>query len=147
MEWKLKKFNELNCEELYNILKLRTEVFIVEQKCPYQDADRKDQKSLHLYLEDNGEVVAYSRILPKGVSYDKASIGRIIVKKEYRGKGLSREMILKAINYIEEILKETEIKIQAQAYLFDFYGSLGFKGISEEYLEDNIPHIDMLYKK
>ena len=147
MNWKIKKFNELNAEEIYKILALRNEIFIVEQECPYLDCDNKDFNSYHLFAEENGEVVAYLRILKKGVSYDEVSIGRVAVKQSHRGKGISREMMLKAIDFIENNLCEDTIKIQAQAYLIKFYSSLGFKAVSEEYLEDNIPHIDMLYKK
>lgn len=147
MNWKIKRFEELKLKEMYEILALRNEIFIVEQECPYQDCDDKDEKSYHLFAEENGEIVAYSRIIEKGVSYDEISIGRVTVKKSYRGKGISREMLSKAIEFIEKDLKETEIKIQAQAYLLNFYKSFGFKEVSEEYLEDNIPHIDMVYKK
>lgn len=147
MNWELKKFEELKVEEIYKILKIRNEVFIVEQQCAYQDCDGKDENSYHLYLQDNGEIIAYLRILKKGVSYDEISIGRVLVHKNYRGKGISREMMLKAINFIELNLNEKEIKIQAQSYLVNFYRSLRFKEASNEYLEDNIPHIDMLYKK
>lgn len=147
MEWKLKKFEELTGEEVYKILKLRTEVFIVEQECPYQDSDNKDIDAYHLYLEENGEIAAYSRILKRGVSFDEAAIGRVLVNKKYRGKGLAKEMMLKAIQVMEETFNEIEIKIQAQAYLIHFYESVGFKGVSDQYLEDDIPHIDMLYKK
>lgn len=147
MNWKIKKFNELNIEEIYKILALRNEVFIVEQECAYLDCDDKDLNSYHLFLTENGQIVSYLRILEKGVSYDEISIGRVAVKKSYRGKGISRKMMQKAIEFIENNLSENTIKIQAQAYLLDFYSSLGFKAVSEEYLEDNIPHIDMLYKK
>lgn len=144
MNWKLKRFNELTVEEIYNILALRNEVFIVEQECAFLDCDNKDLNSYHLFFEENGEIVAYLRILKKGVSYDQVSIGRVVVKKNYRGKGISRKMMLKAIEFIENNLKENTIKIQAQVYLLNFYSSLGFKAVSEEYLEDNIPHIDMM---
>lgn len=147
MNWELKKFKELKVEEIYKILELRNEVFIVEQKCAYQDCDGKDENAYHLYLQDNGKIIAYLRILKKGVSFDEISIGRVLVNKNYRGKGISREMMLKAISFIELNLNEKEIKIQAQSYLVNFYKSLGFKETSNEYLEDNIPHIDMLYKK
>ena len=147
MNWKIKKFNELNIEEIYKILALRNEIFIVEQECPYLDCDDKDLNSYHLFLTENGQIVSYLRILEKGVSYDEISIGRVAVKKSYRGKGISRKMMLKAIEFIENNLSENTIKIQAQAYLLNFYSSLGFKAVSEEYLEDNIPHIDMIYKK
>lgn len=147
MDWKLKKFEELTTEELYKILMIRTEVFIVEQQCAYLDCDGKDKKSYHLYYEDKGEIAAYLRILPQGLSFDEISIGRVLVNKNYRGKSIARDMMLKALNFIEKELKEAEIKISAQAYLINFYGSLGFKAVSKEYLEDGIPHIDMLYKK
>ncbi|AKA70932.1 GNAT family N-acetyltransferase [Clostridium scatologenes] len=146
MNWELKKFKELKVEEIYKILEIRNKVFIVEQQCAYQDCDGKDENAYHLYLQDNDKIIAYLRILKKGVSYDEISIGRVLVNKNYRGKGISREMMLKAINFIELNLNEKEIKIQAQAYLINFYKSLGFKEVSDEYLEDNIPHIDMLYK-
>ena len=147
MNWELKKFKELKAEEIYKILEIRNEVFIVEQQCAYQDCDGKDENAYHLYLQDNDKIIAYLRILKKGVSYDEISIGRVLVHKNYRGKGIAREMMLKAINFIESNLNEKEIKIQAQSYLVNFYKSLGFKETSNEYLEDNIPHIDMLYKK
>lgn len=147
MNWELKKFDDLKVEEIYKILKIRNEVFIVEQQCAYQDCDGKDENSYHLFLRDNDKIIAYLRILKKGVSYDEISIGRVLVHKDYRGKGISRELMLKAINYIEVNLNEKEIKIQAQSYLVNFYRSLGFKEVSNEYLEDNIPHMDMLYKK
>lgn len=147
MQWKLKKFNELELDELYEILALRSEIFVVEQECPYQDCDGKDRKSQHLFLEDNGQIVACLRIIEKGVSFDEFSIGRIVVKKEYRGKNIAREMISKAIKFIEEEWHGDRIKIQAQSYLLNFYKSFGFKEISEEYLEDNIPHTDMEYIK
>ena len=147
MNWQFKKFEELKIEEIYKILRIRNEVFIVEQKCAYQDCDDKDKKSFHLYLEDEGVIVSYLRILEKGVSFNEVSIGRVLTNKNYRNKGISRKMMLKAIEIIEQSLNETEIKIQAQSYLVNFYGSLGFKETSKEYLEDNIPHLDMLYKK
>jgi ElaA protein len=147
MEWKLKKFEELTIEELYKILELRNAVFIVEQECPYQDCDGNDKNSYHLFLQDNDNIAAYSRILKKGVSYDEVSIGRVVVNKNYRGKSIARELLTRGIKFVQEILKETEIRIGAQAYLIDFYGSLGFKAVSDEYLEDEIPHVEMLYKK
>ncbi|NOH16965.1 GNAT family N-acetyltransferase [Clostridium cochlearium] len=147
MNWHVKKFEELKCEEIYKILQIRNKIFIVEQKCAYQDCDGRDKKSYHLYLEDKGEIISYSRILPRKVSYNEVSIGRVLVNKNYRGTGIARKMMIKAINFIEKNLGEKEIKIQAQCYLINFYKSLGFKEISNEYLEDNIPHIDMLYKK
>lgn len=147
MNWELKKFKELKVEEIYKILEIRNEVFIVEQQCAYQDCDGKDENSYHLYLQEKGKIIAYLRILEKGVSYDEISIGRVLVHKNYRDKGIARKMMLRAIKFTELNLNEKEIKIQAQSYLVNFYRSLHFKETSNEYLEDNIPHIDMLYKK
>lgn len=146
MKWIIKKFKELKTEELYNILKIRNEVFVVEQQCAYQDCDGKDKFSYHLFLEENGQIIAYLRILEKGTSYDEISIGRVLVCKEHRGKGLAKEMMLKAIDFIKNALNERDIRISAQSYLLNFYSSFGFQEVSEEYLEDDILHIEMLHK-
>jgi ElaA protein len=142
----IKKFKELKGEEIYQILKARNEVFIVEQHCAYQDCDDKDRSAYHLFLEDKKEIIAYLRILQKGVSYDEISVGRVLVNKSYRGKGIAQEMMIKAIKFIEENLNERKIRISAQAYLIDFYKGFGFEEVSNVYLEDDIPHIEMLYK-
>ncbi|RKQ12092.1 GNAT family N-acetyltransferase [Ureibacillus endophyticus] len=147
MNFQLKTFNELTTTELYNILKERTDVFVVEQNCPYPEVDGKDLQSYHLFKEENGEIIAYLRILPPGVSYPELSIGRVLVKEDYRGQKLAQQMMEQALSYITSELKETTVKIQAQHYLEDFYRSFGFEVISEVYLEDGIPHIDMLLKK
>ena len=147
MKWSLKKFFELTNEEVYKILKLRNEIFIVEQSCPYMDCDGKDEESYHLFAEDGKDIIAYLRIVKKGIIYDDVAIGRVCVNKKYRKNNLGREMILRAISFIENELKEKKIKIQAQSYLYDFYKSLGFNEISDTYLEDGISHIDMIYNK
>lgn len=147
MNFKLKTFNELTNTELYNILQERTNVFVVEQNCPYPEVDGKDVQSYHLYKEQNGEIVAYLRILPPGVSYAELSIGRVLVKKEYRGQRLAHELMAHALQFIEDELNETTVKIQAQDYLRNFYSSFGFEAISEVYLDDGIPHVDMLLRK
>ncbi|MCA1319361.1 GNAT family N-acetyltransferase [Bacillus tianshenii] len=144
MDWFLKRFEELTNIELYNILKERTAVFVVEQNCPYPEVDGKDPHSYHLYKEENGEIIAYLRVLPPGVSYKEASIGRVLVKKEYRGQGIAEELLRRGLDFIHDELKRDTVKIQAQDYLRNFYGSFGFKAITETYLEDNIPHVDML---
>lgn len=145
MKLEIKKFDELSTKELYEILKLRSEVFIVEQNCIYQDVDSKDQSSYHLYLQDEGQIVSYLRIIPRGISYDEVSIGRVLTKSTYRNKGLSKKMLLNAIDFVINTMKENSIRISAQAYLVDFYKSVGFKDVSEIYLEDDIEHIEMLY--
>ncbi|MGG7162276.1 GNAT family N-acetyltransferase [Clostridium ihumii] len=143
----VKRFNDLTNIELYEILKLRNEVFIVEQNCAYQDCDNKDFKSYHILSYDNENIVAYLRILEKSVSYNEVSIGRVLVKKNYRGKGIARKNMLYAMSFIEDKLKEDRIRISAQQYLLEFYKSLGFKVVSDIYLEDNIPHVEMFFEK
>ena len=145
MEWKLKKFYDLTSDELYGILKLRSEVFVVEQDCVYQDLDDKDQLSYHLFLENDGETVAVSRIIPENVSYEEMSIGRVVVKENFRGQGLSKIMMKKAIDFIVDDLGKSEIRLSGQAYLVDFYENLGFKKVSDVYMEDNIEHFEFLY--
>ncbi|HFI0237767.1 TPA: GNAT family N-acetyltransferase [Streptococcus suis] len=147
MQWEIKAFDQLSLQELYSILTLRTDVFVVEQGCPYPEVDGKDPNCLHLLGTDGGELVAYLRILPAGLSYDEVSIGRVVIKSSHRGKGLGRPMMEQAIHFITNEWKESQIKIGAQAHLEKFYGSLGFEPVSEVYLEDNIPHLDMLYSK
>ncbi|WP_374055885.1 GNAT family N-acetyltransferase [Rossellomorea sp. FM04394] len=147
MNWKLKSFNELSTHELYGILQVRTQVFVVEQHCPYMEVDGKDLHAYHLYKEENGEVVAYARLLPPGVSYKEPSIGRVLVKEDYRGKGLASELVKRGLDFIHDELGERTVKIQAQEYLREFYGSYGFRAITETYLDDGIPHIDMILQK
>lgn len=146
MKCKLKEFIELTTEELYEILKLRAEVFVVEQNCPYQDLDDKDQSSYHLFVEDNGQIIAVLRILPENVAYKEMAIGRLIVKKSYRGKEISRKMMVRAMKFITEDLGKEKIRLSGQAYLSDFYQSLGFEKVSEMYLEDGIEHFEFLYE-
>lgn len=147
MQWEIKSFDQLSLQELYGILTLRVDVFVVEQACPYPEVDGKDPNCLHLLGMDNGELVAYLRILPAGLSYDEVSIGRVVIKSSHRGKVLGRPMMEQAIRYITNEWKESQIKIGAQAHLEKFYSSLGFEAVSEVYLEDDIPHLDMLYTK
>ncbi len=147
MHWEIKAFDQLSLQELYTILTLRTNVFVVEQACPYPEVDGKDPNCLHLLGTINGELVAYLRILPAGLRYEEVSIGRVVIKPSHRGKGLGRLMMEQAIHCITNEWKESQIKIGAQAYLEKFYQSLGFEPVSEVYLEDDIPHLDMLYSK
>lgn len=142
-----KKFSELSQEELYEIIKLRIDIFVVEQNCPYPELDRKDYKAIHHFIKENNKIVAYLRILPKGVSYDEISIGRFIVKKDQRGRGLAKKILNNAITYIEKEIHETEIRLSGQKYLEKFYNSFGFDTVSDVYLEDDIPHVEMLYNK
>ena len=147
IEWEFKRFEELTTFQLFEIYKLRTAIFVVEQNCPYQEVDDKDLKAVHVMGYTNGKLVAYCRILPKGISYDEVSIGRVAVDKAYRKFGYGRELMWQAIEYINQKMKTQAIRISAQLYLKEFYESLGFRQQKEEYLEDGIPHIEMLKGK
>lgn len=141
MEWSYKKFSDLSQTELFEVYKLRVEVFIVEQNCPYQDIDDLDLISLHGQLWDGQKLVAYFRLIP---GPDKVQIGRVIVKSSYRGKGLGSDLLDFALKLCEKEYPGLLIFAQAQAYLQDLYESKGFTPVSEIYLEDKIPHIDMI---
>ncbi|MBG9979899.1 GNAT family N-acetyltransferase [Facklamia lactis] len=147
MNWISKQFNQLTLEELYEILFLRCNVFIVEQNCPYLDIDHHDQESTHLFLKNEENIIAYCRILPPGISYQEASIGRVVVDNNFRGSGHARILMEKAIEYVFNEMNLNEIKISGQAYLVKFYESLGFICVSEPYLEDNIKHVDLYLNK
>ena len=142
----IKKFSELSTEEIYNILKLRSEVFVVEQNCVYQDIDEKDQKAIHLFIEKNSEIIAYTRIFKKGDYYEEnPSIGRVVVSKKERGKNLGKEIMLNSIEFIKKELEGRKIELSAQKYLDKFYKELDFYSEGEDYLEDGIPHQRMFY--
>ena len=142
----IKKFCELSTEEIYNILKLRSEVFVVEQNCVYQDIDEKDQKATHLFIEKNNEIIAYTRIFKKGDYYEEnPSIGRVVVSKKERGKNLGKEIMLNSIEFIKKELEGRKIELSAQKYLDKFYKDLDFYSEGEDYLEDGIPHQRMFY--
>ena len=139
----IKSFEELNKAELYQIIQLRIAVFIVEQDCPYPDLDDMDQDAQHLWIEDAGEIVCYLRINPAGSRFTEPSLGRIVTKKSHRNHGLAEKLIKKAIDLVCE--KESKaIRISAQCYLEKYYEKFVFIKASEEYLEDDIPHIEML---
>lgn len=144
IQWSLKPFQELALVELYEILQLRNDVFIVEQHCNYQDIDGKDRLSMHLQGRIDGILVAYVRILPPGVSYDEPSIGRVLNARSVRGKGVGQSLMRKAIAETIALHGKTPIKIGAQLYLKRFYESFGFIQCSEPYLEDEIPHVKMI---
>lgn len=146
MEFVFKAFKNLTVDELYDLLQLRSAVFVVEQTCIYQDMDDKDKKAMHLLGYNNGKLVAYARVLAPGISYKEASIGRVVVDGNNRGKSYGRVVMRKAINYVPEEFNTNEIVISAQYYLLKFYSELGFVAEDEIYLEDNIPHIKMRYK-
>lgn len=147
LNWEIKAFNDLTLDELYDILKLRVDVFVVEQACPYPELDNQDRhkKTLHLMgKNDRNDICAYLRILAPGVSSPHAGIGRVVVNKANRGKGVSRDMMQRCISLVHRQWPGADIKIGAQTYVEQFYASLGFVPVSEPYLEDGIPHLDMM---
>jgi ElaA protein len=155
IDWEIKSFDELSTRELYTIMQLRLAVFSVEQNCAYQDADGKDLKCFHLSGcltpalslqkgEGKKELIVYSRIVPPGISFKEVSIGRVISSQKARGTGAGKELMNKSIEFIEKTYGKVPIRIGAQCYLIKFYSSFGFEISGEEYLEDNIPHIEML---
>ncbi len=138
-----KTFNELSNTELYDIMRLRSEVFVVEQNCIYQDLDDKDQKALHVFGKKDEKVVAYTRIFKPGDYFDNVSIGRVVVAKEERKYGYGKRIMEASIEEINKRFSSVIIELSAQTYLVKFYTDLGFVPFGEEYLEDGIPHIRM----
>ncbi|MES2374391.1 MAG: GNAT family N-acetyltransferase [Bacteroidota bacterium] len=139
-----KYFDQLTPHELYAIMRLRSEVFVVEQDCVYLDADNKDLSCHHLLFWDESTLVAYARLLPKGLSYEQMSIGRVVSSPAYRGTGAGKLLIDEAIKVCKELFGEGPIRIGAQLYLKEFYSSFGFEQTSDVYLEDGIEHIEMI---
>ena len=146
MQVSIKAFDELTIHELYQILRLRSEVFVVEQDCVYQDVDKKDQKALHVIGLKGDEVVAYTRIFKPGDYFDNVSIGRVVVRQDQRKYGLGKKIMLATMAAIDQRFPNKPIEISAQSYLLRFYTELGFSAFGEEYLEDGIPHRRMLKK-
>jgi len=143
MDWTIKDWSELSKEEIEKIFSLRSEVFIVEQNCVYQDIDGKDRLAKHVLGKKDNELIAYARIFKPGEYFKEASFGRAVVKKSERGKGIGDELVVISLEQFDDIT----IKISAQSYLKDFYASHGFKAEGKEYLEDGIPHTAMFLKK
>lgn len=142
----VKSFQELSTTELYGILQLRSEVFVVEQQCVYQDLDEKDQKALHVIGHNGGRPVAYTRIFRPGDYVETASIGRVVVRESERKYGYGKEIMRASIQAVEKHFGEKIIHVSAQLYLERFYHELGFKQMGTGYLEDGIPHVAMLKK-
>jgi len=144
--WQIKRFNELSTKELYDLIRFRTDIFVVEQKCPYPELDGKDEgKTVHLwqYVPDR-IMTSYLRILAPGISYGGVSFGRVAVHSEFRGDGQAHRLVDKAIEIADRNWPGVKIEIGAQEYLTAFYKSHGFRVVSEPYLEDDILHIDMV---
>lgn len=147
MTFKFKHFTQLTTKELYDILQLRAKIFVVEQNCVYNDLDGLDNDAIHQFLEKDGQIIAYSRLLKSGTRFNDNSIGRVVVKESVRGTGLGIRMMEEAKNYILKNWPTKNIQISAQKYLRKFYEDLGFKIVTNEYLEDGIPHYGMLFEK
>lgn len=146
MKIQIKEFNNLSLQELYAILQLRSEIFVVEQDCVYQDLDGKDEAALHILGFKKKKLVAYTRVFEPGYYFDEASIGRVVVRQNERKFGYGYEIMMASIQVVQIHFKTSDIRISAQCYLKRFYNNLNFVEDGEAYLEDGIPHISMLYK-
>ena len=142
--WNVKTFEQLTTNELYKILQARIDVFVVEQNCPYPECDNYDQKALHLWAEIDNEILAYCRIFDKGIKYPETSIGRVLTTENARGKKMGKQLLSYAIEIIETRYKTPSVRISAQDYLLKFYSEFGFVDTGKKYLEDGIPHTEML---
>lgn len=143
IEWVKKKWSEVSLEEFYSVLRLRSEVFVVEQDCVYQDIDNKDQIAIHLLGYINKELIAYSRLFNEGDYFKETSFGRAIIKKEKRGQGYGDELVKESLKTIKNYYGNKKVKISAQAHLKTFYSKHAFIAKGKEYLEDGIPHVSM----
>ncbi|MDO5088505.1 MAG: GNAT family N-acetyltransferase [Leptotrichiaceae bacterium] len=143
MKWTCKQFNDLTLNELFLIYRERVTVFVVEQNCPYQEIDDNDLTATHIYKINNGKLTAYCRLIPMK---DGIHLGRVLVTENERKLGIGRELVYEALKTAREKWPNEPVHAQAQAYLEKFYGSFGFKAVSDVYLEDNIPHLDMILK-
>jgi ElaA protein len=145
LEWQILAFAELPRESMYALLRLRQQIFVVEQNCAYLDLDNLDQSAMHMLCTRNQELLAYQRCLAPGLSYRESSLGRIVVCPAMRGQQLGRDLVLRGIDYNQLQWPGRGIRINAQAHLQEFYSSLGFTAEGDVYLEDNIPHVQMYY--
>ena len=141
----IKRFYELSVEELYAILKLRVNVFVVEQNCPYPELDDRDQEAVHVWLEDMNGIHAYLRIMDRGVESEHVSIGRVIAAK--RHQGLGTRILSEGVRIAKDMFQADAVCLEAQVYAIPFYQSLGFEVVSEEFLEDGVPHVKMIRKE
>lgn len=148
MKYNYYKFKELSVDDIYHILRLRSEVFVIEQNCIYQDIDRKDLEAIHVLVKEEYKLIGYARILKKGISYENySSIGRVVVKKKERHKAVGKKLMRFSVKKCLELYPKDAIKISAQTYLKNFYIDQGFVYKGEDYLEDGIPHCAMYHRK
>lgn len=145
LDWQIKPYNELTLNEFHDLVALRLKIFVVEQNCPYQDLDGRDKKSYHLICRDGmGNIVATARILPPGIAYEHAAIGRVVTDDSIRGKGVGHELMKRCVDYSLVEFGDSPIMISAQKHLEKYYGQHDFESTGKEYLEDNIPHVEMM---
>ncbi|MFA5575461.1 MAG: GNAT family N-acetyltransferase [Brumimicrobium sp.] len=146
LNWKIKHYNDLSLNEFHDIIALRIKVFIIEQNCPYQELDGKDKKSYHLICRDNeGELVGTLRILPQGVAFKEVGLGRIVLDESVRGVNNGHQMVEEAMKFCKAEFGEVPIYMSGQKHLESFYQKHGFESTGKEYMEDNIPHVEMAY--
>lgn len=146
LDWQFKPYSDLTLNEFHDIIALRLKTFVVEQNCSYLDLDGKDKKCYHLLLRDGkGDVIGTARILHPGVAYPEVAIGRVVLIDEYRNKGIGTEMMRRCIQFIYDEFGQVPIRISAQKHLENFYERMGFASSGKEYLEDDIPHVEMLH--
>ncbi len=146
MKWSCKAFKELSLDEFHDIIQLREIVFVVEQDCPYLDVDGKDKDALHVFGKYEGNIVATTRILKPGISYDEVAIGRVVTSPTVRGMGMGKQLMEESMKFVQLHFGKVPVRISAQTYLLKYYKSFGFIETGQEYLEDNIPHFEMLYE-
>ncbi|MEK5068286.1 GNAT family N-acetyltransferase [Sporosarcina sp. FSL K6-1508] len=144
MKWTYQEFGELSGHEVYEILKLRVDVFIVEQNCAYHEVDGHDYNAIHICCTDDEGLAAYARLIPGGVKYIEPSIGRVIIREDRRGTGLAHMLMERSVDFMKSHWKPEKIRLQAQHHLVGFYGKHGFEAVSEPYADDGIPHVDMI---
>ena len=144
LNWETNTLHDLSVIDYHHIMALRTSIFVVEQNCPYQDIDDKDLTAFHVYGKIDQNVIAVCRILPACISYAEISIGRVAVSMEYRGTNVANDLMHQTIHFIENQWGKKDIRISAQQHLTTFYNRFGFVQVSEMYLEDDIPHVEML---
>ena len=147
VDWQIKHFSEISTAEFHDLIALRIKIFVVEQNCPYQDIDGKDKKAYHLIGRDgHGNIVATARILPKGISYQEVAIGRVAIDESARKKGNGHVLMEKCMKYIHDEFGAVNIRISAQSHLEYYYQKHGFQSTGKAYLEDDIPHVEMLFE-
>ncbi|MEJ6589819.1 MAG: GNAT family N-acetyltransferase [Crocinitomicaceae bacterium] len=143
----IQAYTELNLDDFHDIIALRIKIFVIEQDCPYQDLDGNDKLAFHLYFKDEkNQIVAATRILPQNIAYDEVSIGRVVVDKSSRGTGLGHELMEQSMVFVQSQFGAADVRLSAQKHLENYYEKHGFKSTGKEYLEDGIPHVEMLFK-